>query len=398
MNLRFSNHIVVLGGLIIALLLISRYNARRMSNYSPAYHVEVDDYNDFPEWSNRPSLRIDLNPEEVDEDVVVDALVRQARRVADSGSVVLLYASFSYRQPLLNWLVATKRARGTATKGILLVCLDDGLKELIERLGWTCYLEKVVKSAAAETSTSEQSGSLNKDTVKSLWVTRVEHVERLIAAGLNVILSDTDAIWLKDPLAQLLKPEYGDVIASRANFPYNSPWGATLCMGFIIFRATPQVVRLTQLALEETKLTLDDQIGFNNVLFRLSFDDTSGKKLAFGRKLNPSGTSAARATFYVDDLPLKVTLLQHTWVARYCGMVPSEIWASELLVAHCHVNEGKPAPTNKHKGNQDTHTAILEKYNAYFLNSDWDAIISEATSKDAPDFEAVIESLDATKV
>lgn len=61
----------------------------------------------------------------------------------------------------------------------------------------------------------------------------------LLECSWDVLLSDNDAVWLKDPIKDLSLLE-GDIIASRAPWPakYGDPmFGVTACMGFILFRA-----------------------------------------------------------------------------------------------------------------------------------------------------------------
>lgn len=391
------------------LLFIWRYSLESWEDSPKAtysYNIPGDDYADFPEWPgdklSAPSLSTTttsiIATKSENDASRDDLLVKMAADAMEDGVVTLVYASYSYKEPLFNWLVALRKAkRGMVTSGVLLICLDDGLVDLIRAAGWDCFKEAVTKNIEAT-----ESGSLNKDTVKTLWVARVNHVQRILQAGINTILSDTDAIWLRDP-RKALTEDTGDVIASRANFPYDSPWGATLCMGFIFFRASPQVSEMSKSALEQTILAQDDQIGFNRALFDLPFEDRSGKKLAFGRKITPNGNNVAKAAFYLSpstkDRPLRLTLLAHSSVARYCADVSEDDW-NTVLIAHCHVNEGKPAPTQKHKGNQATHTAILEKYHLYFLKKDWDSTVNDyvdgragRTDLDPVGFDALVASL-----
>jgi len=301
-----------------------------------------------------------------------NSFLGKAQVAANENTVILVYASFSYRESLLNWLVNLKRTERDPINGVLLICLDEELRDFVTNLGWDCFLEDFSQKGASD-------GTLDRDSVKSLWVVRVTHIRTLLDGGISVILSDTDAVWLKDVTQFFSKDQ--DVVASKADFPYKSPWGATLCMGLIFFRATPSVAHLATLALEQTKIFLDDQIGFNNVLFSLKFSESSGQKLPFGRMLSPTGTSWANATFILQNSVVRVALIPHSVVPRSCKLIAEADW-KHVAVGHCHVNDGKPAPTNKHKGNQATHMAILVKYNLYFLAPEWESILVSSKHKD----------------
>lgn len=308
------------------------------------------------------------------------ALVNLANLAKDeTNTVVLVYSSYSYRATLFNWLVAfrnTNRVDPSSPRkgGVLVVCLDQALSDYLVSLGWHCFLDT--------SSSTSASTSLDKNTVKALWVTRVKQIVELVDAGINIVLTDSDAVWIKDVRHTLLQ-DGGDVVASRANFPYNSPWGSTLCMGLVLFRANPQVLQLAKLALEETIKVQDDQIGFNNVLFTLKPAATGGKlRNPFGSVQKPDGKVTARTKLLLPNSSssqLSLTLLAHTKVARACSLITTQEWQQEVEVAHCHVNDGIPLPTNKHKGNSQTHTAILYKYQVFYLREDWESEITNQT-------------------
>ena len=412
-----TNYWIALAALVVLLLLLRRGPTRNGVSFADNSILALDDYSDFPEWpaEKKPKRGADETPLKSKPTAAAgvagggvelsyakndDRLVELARNAMENGLVVLVYASYSYRQPLFNWLVSLQKAKpGPVTRGVVLICLDDALVTLVEQLGWDCYKEAIASSA--DQAAEKAVGSLDKDTVKTLWLARVSHVDRLLRAGISLVLSDTDAIWRKDPRAELMSQD-GDIIASRANFPYDSPWGATICMGFIFLRASPSVTSLSKSFLEQTVESQDDQIGINRALYALPFEDKSGRRQAFGRKLQPGGNNVAKAVFYVNQdqkNPLRVTLLSHSAVARYCAQIEEKDWGN-VWVAHCHVNEGKPAPTQKHKGNQASHTAILEKYHLYLLRPDWESVVNGAAAKagskaSEQEFDDLVRSLQA---
>lgn len=112
----------------------------------------------------------------------------------------------------------------------------------------------------------------------------------LEVGGVNVIMSDADALWLGDPAQELFggaspllpggradgggdgdgrdrdrdRIRDSDVVASRAAFPYDlgQAWGSTICMGFILLRAKNTAAMNTFLDVMESLVleTEDDQV------------------------------------------------------------------------------------------------------------------------------------------
>ena len=95
-----------------------------------------------------------------------------------------------------------------------------------------------------------------------------------LAAGHDVILSDTDALWLKDPVEDLFYSNSNDVVASTVwadnAFPpkFREKYGYTLCTGWIGFRSNPKAIGLLDRVMAKAKWRREtsDQRAFNNFL------------------------------------------------------------------------------------------------------------------------------------
>lgn len=85
----------------------------------------------------------------------------------------------------------------------------------------------------------------------------------LLEVGKDVVLSDSDAVWFKDPIKEIDELE-GDVLGSRVGWPAplgDPENGVTLCMGFIIFRAGGKGMPAFQRVLQESMMEKpDDQV------------------------------------------------------------------------------------------------------------------------------------------
>ena len=152
-------------------------------------------------------------------------------------------------------------------------------------------------------------------------------------------MSDADALWLRDPLEYFSLPGVIDsnIVASRGSFPHieEQHWGATMCMGFILFRARGKYVMKTLLtAMEEHVAILnDDQKSINYAALDLGIVwDNEGSDTRY-----TASTSIGVGTIdtLVDDegRSFKVTLLPHSMFTRLCKKTPL---SNQTVVAHCY--------------------------------------------------------------
>jgi len=94
--------------------------------------------------------------------------------------------------------------------------------------------------------------------------------------GYDVLLSDTDALWFKDPVERLVTENSCDIVISTEHDITSPPrfdekYGYTLCTGWVVFKNTPGVIRYLDsvLALDEQqkkKNKYSDQAIFNHSL------------------------------------------------------------------------------------------------------------------------------------
>lgn len=102
---------------------------------------------------------------------------------------------------------------------------------------------------------------------RAIWKLRVKALTCLVDGGNNVLLSDSDALWLGNPVDYMEGEEFenSDVLAQRAIFPFNlgREWGSTICMGFAMFRARGRagMAYYLQAMLRLVATTRDDQVG-----------------------------------------------------------------------------------------------------------------------------------------
>jgi hypothetical protein len=305
--------------------------------------------------------------------------------------VILVYASFSYLEPLLNWLVALIRLKPppplveipTTTNDelfnhIVIICLDKELQTYLQQIfNIQCFLladDSLLLDLNIE-QRNKDDNRLTIQAVSNLWVIRTKQVLRILQGGYDVIISDTDAIWLQNPLPLLYTTlKESDIIGGRGFFPFNPPRGTTLCMGFVFLRSNPQVIQVVNLALKYTIQVGDDQIGFDMAFVELE----NNQKIWPEHKLDSRGIKTITGKFTNNNNNFSLTFVSANVIPRDCSIVSNDdntIWKSQVIIAHCHMHNGQPAKTMKEKGNQKSHTEVLKKFNIYFLKSDWKELL-----------------------
>lgn len=293
--------------------------------------------------------------EKAREEAVLQSLVLAAQNITTTAdnSVVLLYASSSFAGNLFNWLVAYKRTRSTLD-GVLLVCLDKPLQDYLSRFDFHCVLDDSFINTGG------------------LWVKRTKHILAILRTGINVMVSDLDAVWLKDILGTFNTDQrYAtrNVIASRGIYPHDNPWGFTLCMGLAYYRTNPSSISYLEFALPLVIKYQDDQVGLNRALYNLAFvpHDEGGK--GFGKELGYYAKTPSNGTFYLpnNSQSLEVEIVTHDMVARFCTHVTD--W-SLVSVGHCWWEDVNTIQVGSSYA--DLRTAAMRLSNLMFVNTSID--------------------------
>ena len=128
----------------------------------------------------------------VPEDVSV---VQIAAQVADeSKNIIVVFCDSRYQKILENWLVALDQLGDLP---VLVVALDEPLAKQLRQEGVPAIHVPCDVDFA------------------DIWAVRARVISDLVAAGYNVIHSDADAVWLKDP-RPLLASFDADIISLKA--------------------------------------------------------------------------------------------------------------------------------------------------------------------------------------
>ena len=193
--------------------------------------------------------------------------------------------------------------------------------------------------------------------LNKLWVLRLHIMQRIINTfpNLNVLYTDADAIWLKDPVQLYNHPQHqsSNIVASRGTYPEWCPLAmelhddekmhlntVTICFGFTYFRNSPDLHQLAQNVQNAVaRYRNDDQIAINCVL-NLQYDSNDDLHMNDPSSIaafTQPDKSVIRSFFgKVIAHNIKVSILPYEQVTRRCGR--DEGMLENSVVAHCYTD------------------------------------------------------------
>ena len=168
---------------------------------------------------------------------------------------IISFCNYPYREIALNWV---KHLEALSIDNYEVLCLDLESDEYLKSHG--CH--------------SRVLDEFNDD-----WISGCKHTMRrtfifkkYLEEGFDIIHSDTDALWVKNPIPDLIDSNNQDVIVSTvrhgAAFPpeVREAFGFTCCMGWIFFRSNHRTVSYLDRFLNTREIKGSDQKNFNEFL------------------------------------------------------------------------------------------------------------------------------------
>lgn len=164
------------------------------------------------------------------------------------NTIVIVFANQGYLPVLNNWLYAIDQL---GVSNYLVVALDDKLYANMASRGIPVLLRTC------------------NPALESLWVHRLQVIQEILNVGFNVLHSDADAVWLKNPLEKYIYNQPYDLIFSQGSFwpldVYKS-WGFVLCCGFFFMSANSVILQWIETLVDRVKHDKDDQVSVNRLL------------------------------------------------------------------------------------------------------------------------------------
>ena len=265
----------------------------------------------------RPGSRLDTPMDET------PALLRAAARSADGRTVALVFGTNDFDAIITNWAC---HAMHINVHWFVLVAMDRQLHTaLLSRPALRSHTVLLPRLRDGNTTITK----LNVIGERQRFGLAV------LEAGLSVVHSDADALWMRDPTPLFTG---GDVVAERI---WGKPlsviraWGAGICTGFYFMRSTRSVLALARSVRDEVArkrvrqpgVQASDQYWVNVVLHRHGVQWRDGKMAGMAdirtRFYDPNASVGVASTPHGQ---IRVVMLAHCIVPRACPVLsPAEL-------------------------------------------------------------------------
>ena len=246
-------------------------------------------------------------------------LRRTARSSHDGKTIALVFGTHDFLALLQNWAC---HALALGIHWFVIVAMDNAthieLSKLPKLRSHALLLPRV------------QSGDITL-TKYNVIGERQRYGLSVLERGYNIIHSDADALWIKDPFPLL---SIGDIVAERI---WGKPlsvvkeWGAAICTGFYFLRSTPPVLALARAVRTEVarkrqrqpQWQASDQYFVNHVLHGYGVHWAGGHRMASAQSMATRyfDLNASNGIAKTPRGPLRVVMLAHGVVPRACPML-----------------------------------------------------------------------------
>lgn len=181
-----------------------------------------------------------------------------------------LYVTFvdgDYSVLALNWVASLNRLN---IGNYLVITMDPESMKLLQEKD-IFFFRGNLQAFGINPPENEFDISINqskkpKKNFAEIWQFRWMHVLDMLKAGIHVIMSDADVVWLKNP--KFLVPNKMDIWASMGTYPsdFYEKWGFTVCNGLLYLSSNDAVISFVEKLLIDIPFFGDDQVTFNNLL------------------------------------------------------------------------------------------------------------------------------------
>lgn len=159
-------------------------------------------------------------------------------RVAVNNTIILSALNFGYRGILQNWVC---NMRHLGISNFVIAALDADLYKFAFTRGLPTYMENTIFDGLNSSIISD--ASYGTDSFKQLTKMKSRVVVRLLKHGLNVVWTDCDIIWFKNPLPNMWS--YNVDLVIQTNAPDNEPMNGRrrINSGFYLARTNEHTIK-----------------------------------------------------------------------------------------------------------------------------------------------------------
>lgn len=189
-------------------------------------------------------------------------------RVAVNNTVLLTALNYGYRGFLMNWAC---NMRQLAISNFIVAALDEELYRFAFTRGLPVYYENTIFSIGGKDGELNQSmlahATYGTNAFKLLTKMKSRVVVRLLRRGVNVLWTDCDIIYFRNPLSDLWS--YNVDLAIQSNAPDEEPLNGRrrINSGFYLARSNPGMIRAFERVIRfATKSKMSEQPCFYDVM------------------------------------------------------------------------------------------------------------------------------------
>jgi hypothetical protein len=189
-----------------------------------------------------------------------------AAAVSNGKALGFTLVSKEYIQTGLNWAHAMRRL---GLNNFFIVSGDNFTHEFLQERGFTSVLANIDETGFDVSFVSHDGFSTKGLAMIAL---KFPVARFLVKSGYSVILSDADAVWLRDPMPFM---QDADIAFQRIDYhpaPIARLWGFAACTGFVFFRHGMKTMAFLDRCIEEHRSFHCDQVAMNVVLLQAEPD------------------------------------------------------------------------------------------------------------------------------
>jgi beta-arabinofuranosyltransferase len=159
-------------------------------------------------------------------------------KVVVNNTIILSALNFGYRGILQNWVC---NMRHLGITNFVIAALDADLYKFAFTRGLPTYMENTIFDGLNSSIVTD--ASYGSDSFKQLTKMKSRVVVRLLKHGVNVVWTDCDIIWFKNPLPDMWG--YNKDLVIQTNAPDNEPMNGRrrINSGFYLARSNEQTIR-----------------------------------------------------------------------------------------------------------------------------------------------------------
>ncbi|GJQ12037.1 hypothetical protein GpartN1_g3828.t1 [Galdieria partita] len=218
-------------------------------------------------------------------------------RNAINNSVILVAMNYGYRSFLMNF-VCNLRQLGLFPGNLIVAALDEDMYRFAFTRGLPVYFENTVYSK--EDAASVVAASYGSDSFKKLTKMKSRVVLRILKLGYDVIWTDCDIVWFRNPIPYLQSQNADLIIQSNAPDNENPNERRRINSGFYLARSNPHTIEAFEDVIQfAAKSRMTEQPCFYDLWCGKQGENAKGKDrciykdkfqvLLLDRKLFPNG-------------------------------------------------------------------------------------------------------------